>query len=129
MPKERKDTVYLIANLFVGSLLLALGIVNIIAGLSSFKAFVVGVYGCIFGSTIILAEFGMRLVIFKYCGFLSNLIGRGLFYIFAGILLFQPAYSGIGLLLFILGIIVMVIGGLYLILWCIPSMRPNNDRI
>ena len=117
----------MLANLFVGSLLLALGIVNIVSGLGSFKAFVTGVYGCVFGATIILAEFGLNVLVNTYCGFLNNLVGRGLFYIFAGVLLFSPSMVGAQLVLFILGILVIAIGCAYLMFWCIPSMRPSNN--
>lgn len=129
--KTKLDWFYFLANLFVGSLLLILGVLNVLSGANSggassgVRAFIVGIYGCLFGLTILLAEFGANLVVFKYVGFLANLFGRGMFYLYAGVLMFVP--FEVNAALFIISIVVMVIGVSYSIFWLFPSMRRSNN--
>ncbi|KAI3649494.1 hypothetical protein MP228_005126 [Amoeboaphelidium protococcarum] len=86
------------------------------------SVFVLGIYGILFGVTILMAEFKLRFLVVEYCGFLNNLLGRGLYYVFVGVLMLemQPVY------ILVLSIVVLAIGFAYILLWFIPAARPSK---
>lgn len=86
------DWIYRTANIIVALILITLGILCFTVVIS-FANVLLGCYGILFGVTILLAEMRMRFLLVDYCGFLNNLFGRGLFYLFCGAMLLSIAYQ------------------------------------
>lgn len=122
---------YRISNLFVGTLLLVLGVLQLIGlfngnvSMTTFKAIVLGIYSCLFGTTIVLAEIAhIGTFVSDYCSFLSNLFGRGMFYVFAGLMILEqrPVY------MYVISLAVVAIGLIYMVLFCFSSNRPATVK-
>ncbi|KAB5523899.1 Golgi apparatus membrane protein TVP15 [Coniochaeta sp. 2T2.1] len=104
---------------------LAVGVIMILGGVSqffspSFKAIVIGVYVIIFGLVNGLLEFQIPPQVSRYASFLFSFIGRGIFYIFIGIIILDPA----SVWKIICGSIVGLVGVAYAALEFIPSIEP-----
>eukprot|EP00736_Rhodelphis_marinus_P014027 Rmarinus@m.25985 len=100
-----------------GVLMIVVGIL-LLAGLSSFQAFVVGCYLLIFGSVIVFLEFKVLDVFTKYFGFLFSWIGKGLFLIFVACLML-----GSGDFQTFCGVVVIMVGIMFIILALIGKLQ------
>ncbi|KAJ9161915.1 hypothetical protein NKR19_g1808 [Coniochaeta hoffmannii] len=104
---------------------LAVGIIMILGGVSqffspSFKTIVIGIYVILFGLVNGLLEFQIPSQVSRYCSFLFSFIGRGIFYIFIGIIILDPH----SVWKIIWGSIVGLVGVAYSALEFIPSIEP-----
>lgn len=126
MASKTVDWLYRIANLVVALILIVLGILAFTIFVD-FKNVLLGVYGILFGSTIILAEFRMRFLLIDYCGFLNNLFGRGLFYLFCGALLLSVSVQITYVV--VLAAVVLAIGFAYILLYFIPNAHPTKFEV
>jgi uncharacterized membrane protein HdeD (DUF308 family) len=95
-----------VLNIICGILLVISGVLKIMA--IALSPIIVGLYMAVFGIFIVICEFQMPSWIPINCGFLTNLLGRGLFYIFCGCLVLDNA----GFNLFS-GIFIIVLGVFY----------------
>ncbi|KAI3661454.1 hypothetical protein MP638_003927 [Amoeboaphelidium occidentale] len=115
------DVCFKVIDIIVGAGLGTIGVLYFIL-LFSFRNVILGVFAIVFGLTIILTEAGLQSFINKECGFLNHMMGRGVFYLFCGLLMMDNSPPW----LFISTIAIAAIGGLYLILACIPAARPSK---
>ncbi|KAJ8122201.1 hypothetical protein ONZ43_g1545 [Nemania bipapillata] len=103
---------------------LVVGVIMILGGLSQFynptiQSIIVGIYVVIFGACVGLLEFQIPPQVSRHASFLFSFIGRGIFYIFAGSLLF----SGHAIR-WVAGSIISATGLAYVALEFVPSIEP-----
>ena len=67
----------------------------------------------------------MNIIVTSYCTFLNNLFGRGLFYVFVGVLFVDNRFT----VETVLACIVIAIGFLYMLLHCVPQARPTKKSV
>jgi len=113
---ELSDSFRLV-NLAAAGLMLAGGILKFFN--FGFSNVVIGVYIAIFGLATGLLEFQIPPQVARYASFMFSFIGRGIFYILVGVLIFDG-----GVLKYIIGSIVAAIGVAYAALEFIPSIEP-----
>jgi hypothetical protein len=106
---------------------LGVGVIMILGGISqffppSFQSIVIGCYVIIFGLATALLEFQIPPYVAKYASFLFSFLGRGIFYIFIGSILLHD-----GILRYIAGSIVGIVGVGYVVLEFIPSIEPPQN--
>ncbi|KAL1954373.1 hypothetical protein VTO42DRAFT_1239 [Malbranchea cinnamomea] len=105
---------------------LAVGVIMVLGGISQFfpigfRSIIVGIYVILFG----LATGGLELLpnvppaLSRHASFLFSFLGRGIFYIFVGVLMLEGHVLRI-----IAGSIVGIIGVCYIALEYIPSIEP-----
>ncbi|KCV70305.1 hypothetical protein H696_02634 [Fonticula alba] len=116
-----------LVNLVVGGLIAAAGVLHCISALTQhisvgFTLFVIGMYLCFFGVVIILTEMWIPTLVSQYCGFLMSFLGKGFSYIFLGFLIIGPPEATFD---FVVGLIVIIIGVVYIIFQFCPVPRPR----
>ncbi|TVY85425.1 Golgi apparatus membrane protein tvp15 [Lachnellula suecica] len=109
-----------IVNLGVGALMVASGIWHMIP--FAFSGFIVALYVILFGAATALLEFQIPPQISRYASFLFSFLGRGVFYIFVGTVLFDTSVFKN-----ILGSIIALVGLVYVVLEFIPSIEPPQN--
>ncbi|KAL2137380.1 hypothetical protein VTI74DRAFT_1 [Chaetomium olivicolor] len=109
--------IFRIVNLVVAVLMVLGGISQFFP--PTFQSTIIGVYVIIFGLATGLLEFQIPPQISRYASFLFSFLGRGVFYVFVGCILFHDH-----LLRIIAGSIVGLIGVAYVVLEFIPSIEP-----
>ncbi|KAG8863545.1 hypothetical protein FRB96_008285 [Tulasnella sp. 330] len=100
--------VFRVANMTIGALLLAEAVVHFIN--HSFSDIVIGIYGVVFGATLIGLEVytppqTYLILMYQYASFMFSFIGRGVFYIFMGTLMLNH-----GTWVWVLGSVIGVVG-------------------
>jgi len=97
----------------------------ILGGISQFfyhttlQSIIVGVYVIIFGLIVGGLEFQIPPQVSRYASFLFSFLGRGVFYIFVGTIIFHDL-----VIRYIAGTIIGVVGLAYIALEFIPSIEP-----
>lgn len=109
-----------IINLAVGVIMILGGISQFFSAPSLFKAIVIGVYVILFGLVNVLLEFQIPPQVSRYASFLFSFIGRGIFYIFIGIIILDDK----SIYKILSGSIVGLVGVAYAALEFIPSIEP-----
>jgi len=109
-----------LVNLGVGALMCVGGIFHIFP--IGFGSTIIGLYVFVFGLAIALLEFQIPPQISRYASFLFSFLGRGIFYIFAGMILLDNHIADI-----IFGSIIAIIGVGYAVLEFIPSIEPPQN--
>jgi hypothetical protein len=110
-----------IVNLATGALMIAGGILNFFSG-AGLSSFIIGSYVIVFGASIGLLEFQIPPQVSRYASFLFSFLGRGIFYIFVGTILFHGWW-----LLYLMGGLVGLVGVLYVVLEWVPSVEPPSN--
>ncbi|QUC20204.1 uncharacterized protein UV8b_04445 [Ustilaginoidea virens] len=119
MTMELSD-IFRIVNLVVATITVLGGITEIFS--FQLQYIILGTYMIVFGLAIALLEFQIPPQVSRYANFLFSFIGRGIFYILIGGLLF-----GTSVLSNIAGGIVCITGLGYVGLEFIPSIEPPNN--
>ncbi|KHN98102.1 Golgi apparatus membrane protein TVP15 [Metarhizium album ARSEF 1941] len=106
---------------------LVVAVITVLGGIAQIfnfqlQAIILGAYMIVFGLAIALLEFQIPPQVSRYANFLFSFIGRGIFYILLGGLLF-----GKGVLPNIAGGIVCIFGVGYVALEFIPSIEPPSN--
>ncbi|KAI5809795.1 Golgi apparatus membrane protein TVP15 [Peziza echinospora] len=114
------SNIFRIANFAVAGLM-------VFGGISQFfpiglQATIIGVYVILFGAAVGLLEYQIPPIASRYGSFLFSFIGRGIFYIFIGSIIFHE-----GILGYISGGLVTLIGAAYVALEFIPSIEPPEN--
>ncbi|KAK9458806.1 Golgi apparatus membrane protein TVP15 [Lipomyces oligophaga] len=109
-----------IVNLVIGALMILGGISTFFP--LSFRNVILALYTVLFGALVISAEFTVLISIAKYASFLTSFLGRGLFYVLIGALIFSP-----GPLRIVGGAVIMLVGVAYIILEYTPSIEPPSN--
>ncbi|QPG94870.1 hypothetical protein C2857_007181 [Epichloe festucae Fl1] len=112
--------IFRIVNLVVATITILGGIVSIF--MHQLQTIILGVYMLVFGLAIALLEFQIPPQISRYANFLFSFVGRGIFYVLIGGLLF-----GKEVLSNIAGAIVCIIGLGYIALEFVPSIEPPSN--
>ncbi|CEJ84732.1 hypothetical protein VHEMI03561 [[Torrubiella] hemipterigena] len=112
--------IFRIVNLVVGVITLLGGIVHIFG--FNVTSIIVGAYMILFGLAVGVLEFQIPPQLSRHANFLFSFIGRGIFYIFLGGLLF-----GTTTLSYIAGGIVALVGVAYVGLEFVPSIEPPHN--
>ncbi|KAG6008345.1 hypothetical protein E4U21_004549 [Claviceps maximensis] len=112
--------IFRIVNLVVATITILGGIAGIF--LLQLQSIILGAYLIVFGLAIALLEFQIPPQVSRYANFLFSFIGRGIFYVLIGGLLF-----GKQVLSNIAGVIVCIIGVGYVALEFIPSIEPPSN--
>ncbi|KAI8633426.1 COPI associated protein-domain-containing protein [Xylariaceae sp. FL1651] len=106
---------------------LVVGVAMILGGIASFfdleghavQSIVVGAYAIIFGAFVGFLEFQIPPQVSRYASFMFSFIGRGVFYIFVGSILFSGYWTH-----FVPGAIIGLTGVGYVALEFVPSIEP-----
>ena len=98
-----------------GACVMAIGVWALLYFGSSFQGFVISVYYILFGIMIIFLEFVFPKRITPFIGFYFHFMGRGLFFIFLGCLLF---FGGKKFHLYA-SILIFCVGALYVVMACL----------
>ncbi|KAG5944663.1 hypothetical protein E4U53_006836 [Claviceps sorghi] len=112
--------IFRIVNLAVATITILGGITGIF--LLQLQSIILGAYLIVFGLAIALLEFQIPPQVSRYANFLFSFIGRGIFYVLIGGLLF-----GKQVLSNIAGFVVCIIGLGYIALEFIPSIEPPSN--
>ncbi|KAG5967602.1 hypothetical protein E4U58_002138 [Claviceps cyperi] len=112
--------IFRIVNLVVATVTVLGGIAGIF--LFQLQSIILGAYLIVFGLAIALLEFQIPPQVSRYANFLFSFIGRGIFYVLIGGLLF-----GKEVLSNIAGVIVCIIGVGYVALEFVPSIEPPSN--
>ncbi|KAG6300333.1 hypothetical protein E4U09_007080 [Claviceps aff. purpurea] len=112
--------IFRIVNLVVATVTVLGGIAGIF--LLQLQSIILGAYLIVFGLAIALLEFQIPPQVSQYANFLFSFIGRGIFYVLIGGLLF-----GKEILSNIAGAIVCIIGVGYVALEFVPSIEPPSN--
>ncbi|CCE28709.1 hypothetical protein E4U22_004703 [Claviceps purpurea] len=112
--------IFRIVNLVVATVTVLGGIAGIF--LLQLQSIILGAYLIVFGLAIALLEFQIPPQVSRYANFLFSFIGRGIFYVLIGGLLF-----GKEILSNIAGAIVCIIGVGYVALEFVPSIEPPSN--
>ncbi|KFY32866.1 hypothetical protein V495_08659 [Pseudogymnoascus sp. VKM F-4514 (FW-929)] len=112
--------IFRIINLATGALMIAGGISQFFFG--NAQTIIIGVYVIIFGLAIGALEFQIPPQVSRYASFLFSFLGRGIFYIFIGTILFHDST-----LRYILGSLIGAVGLGYSVLEFIPSIEPPSN--
>ncbi|KAG6035755.1 hypothetical protein E4U40_001929 [Claviceps sp. LM458 group G5] len=112
--------IFRIVNLVVATVTVLGGIAGIF--LLQLQSIILGAYLIVFGLAIALLEFQIPPQVPRYANFLFSFIGRGIFYVLIGGLLF-----GKEILSNIAGAIVCIIGVGYVALEFVPSIEPPSN--
>ncbi|KAK2591987.1 hypothetical protein QQS21_010323 [Conoideocrella luteorostrata] len=112
--------IFRIVNLVVATITLLGGITEFF--FLKLQPIILGSYLIIFGLAVGLLEFQIPPQVSRYANFLFSFIGRGIFYVLIGGLLFGEA-----VLSNIAGGIVCIIGLGYVVLEFIPSIEPPSN--
>ncbi|KFY29270.1 hypothetical protein V493_02445 [Pseudogymnoascus sp. VKM F-4281 (FW-2241)] len=112
--------IFRIVNLVIGGLMIAGGISQFFS--ATVQSIIIGVYVIIFGLAIAALEFQIPPQVSRYASFLFSFLGRGIFYIFIGTILFHDH-----VLRYIIGAIIGLIGVSYAALEFIPSIEPPSN--
>ncbi|KAG5928801.1 hypothetical protein E4U42_007986 [Claviceps africana] len=112
--------IFRLVNLAVATITILGGIAGIF--LLQLQSIILGAYMIVFGLAIALLEFQIPPQVSRYANFLFSFIGRGIFYVLIGGLLF-----GKQVLSNIAGAIVCIIGLGYIALEFIPSIEPPSN--
>eukprot|EP00128_Syssomonas_multiformis_P001649 Colp12_sorted_trinity150504_noHs@18228 len=89
-------------------------------GSANFANIIVKIYVAFFATTTALMNFCVPAGVGAYFLFVFTILGRGLYFIFLGCLVLDT--SGFGL---IAGIVVIVMGFLYVLFWAAPGEKPE----
>ncbi|KFY65889.1 hypothetical protein V496_02273 [Pseudogymnoascus sp. VKM F-4515 (FW-2607)] len=116
------SNIFRIVNLVIGALMIAGGISQFFGANTNVQSIIVGVYVLIFGLAIGALEFQIPPQVSRYASFLFSFLGRGIFYIFIGTILFHDH-----VLRYILGAIIGLVGVSYSALEFIPSIEPPSN--
>ncbi|CAR65961.1 DEHA2G12782p [Debaryomyces hansenii CBS767] len=108
-----------IANLAVAGLSILSGLSQLFSGIQSF---VLGIYIIAFGGVIGLLEFRVPAEAYAYASFLFSFIGRGIFYTLIG-----ASINGGSAFRIIAGLLIFVVGLVYISLEAIPSISPPEN--
>ncbi|KAG6012135.1 hypothetical protein E4U43_007925 [Claviceps pusilla] len=119
MAMEISD-IFRIVNLAVATITILGGIAGIF--LLQLQSIILGSYLIVFGLAIALLEFQIPPQVARYANFLFSFIGRGIFYVLIGGLLF-----GKQVLSNFAGAIVCIVGLGYVALEFIPSIEPPSN--
>ncbi|KFY72712.1 hypothetical protein V499_07162 [Pseudogymnoascus sp. VKM F-103] len=111
--------IFRIVNLAIGALMIAGGISQFFGATVTVQSIIIGVYVIIFGLAIGALEFQIPPQVSRYASFLFSFLGRGIFYIFIGTILFHDH-----VLRYIIGSIIGLVGLGYGALEFIPSIEP-----
>jgi len=106
-----------LVNLAVGGLMVFGGIAQFFS--PSIQTIIIGVYVILFGLATALLEFQIPPQLSRYASFLFSFVGRGVFYVFIGSIILSH-----GVLYYIPGTIIGVIGVAYVVLEFVPSIEP-----
>jgi len=87
-----------------------------------FEKLVVSIYVILFGLATALLEFQIPPQLSRYASFLFSFIGRGVFYIFVGSILFDEHIVND-----IFGIVIALVGVAYIVLEFVPSIEPPQN--
>ncbi|KFY08035.1 hypothetical protein V492_06593 [Pseudogymnoascus sp. VKM F-4246] len=109
--------IFRIVNLAIGGLMVAGGISQFFG--ATVQTIIIGVYVIIFGLAIAALEFQIPPQVSRYASFLFSFLGRGVFYIFVGTILFHDS-----IVRYIIGSIIGIVGLGYSVLEFIPSIEP-----
>ncbi|OAA32228.1 Golgi apparatus membrane protein TVP15 [Moelleriella libera RCEF 2490] len=112
--------IFRIVNLVVAAVTVLGGIAGIFV--FQLQSIILGAYMIVFGLSIALLEFQIPPQVTRYANFLFSFIGRGVFYILIGGLLF-----GDHLISRIAGSIVCIVGLGYVALEFVPSIEPPSN--
>lgn len=112
--------IFRIVNLVVATITILGGIVSIF--MHQLSTIILGAYMLVFGLAIALLEFQIPPQISRYANFLFSFVGRGIFYVLIGGLLF-----GKEVLSNIAGAIVCIVGIGYIALEFVPSIEPPSN--
>ncbi|KFY41379.1 hypothetical protein V494_03035 [Pseudogymnoascus sp. VKM F-4513 (FW-928)] len=110
--------IFRIVNLAVGGLMVAGGISQFF-GDATVQTIIIGVYVIIFGLAVAALEFQIPPQVSRYASFLFSFLGRGIFYIFVGTIVFHDS-----IVRYIIGAIIGIVGLGYSVLEFIPSIEP-----
>ncbi|ODV94298.1 hypothetical protein PACTADRAFT_76917 [Pachysolen tannophilus NRRL Y-2460] len=111
--------VFKIVNLVIGILSTLSGVSQLLSGVQSF---LLGLFIIAGGISIGFLEFKVAPQFYNYCSFFYSFIGRGIFYIFLGVLI-----SHENILRICVGIVIIIIGIGYSILEFLPSIEPPEN--
>ncbi|KAK4231262.1 Golgi apparatus membrane protein TVP15 [Podospora fimiseda] len=109
-----------LANLVVGGVMVAGGISQFFGG--NLQAIIIGAYVIVFGLATALLEFQIPPQVSRYASFLFSFIGRGIFYVFVGTILFHDHWSR-----YVAGSIIGFVGAAYIALEFVPSIEPPEN--
>ncbi|GAB0133026.1 hypothetical protein EsDP_00001444 [Epichloe bromicola] len=112
--------IFRIVNLVVATITILGGIVSIF--MHQLQTIILGAYMLVFGLAIALLEFQIPPQMSRYANFLFSFVGRGIFYVLIGGLLF-----GKEVLSNIAGAIVCIVGLGYIALEFVPSIEPPSN--
>lgn len=107
-----------IVNIIVGVLIAICGVLMFSLG---FTGFMVGIYNIIFGVVFVVLEFFAHDLVQSQAPFLFTFLGRGLTYLYLGCIV-MSSYD----FRLIAGVIVVVIGFIYIALQFVPNVLPPN---
>lgn len=117
---DNLSNIFRLVNLGVGALMVFGGISQFFY--PSVRNIVVGIYVILFGAATALLEFQIPPQLSRHASFLFSFIGRGVFYVFVGVLLLSD-----GALRWIAGSLVAAIGVGYAVLEFVPSIEPPDN--
>ncbi|KAL6016765.1 hypothetical protein ACI3LY_000214 [Candidozyma auris] len=102
---------------------LAVAALSVLSGLSQlFSGFLIGIYIIGFGAVIGLLEFRVPSEAYTYGSFLFSFVGRGVFYTLIG-----ASINGASWFRLFAGILIFVIGLVYIALEAVPSISPPEN--
>jgi len=110
--------IFRLVNLATGAVMVFGGITQFFGGTSP-QSIIIGIYVIVFGLAIGGLEFQIPPQVARYASFLFSFLGRGIFYIFVGTILFHDS-----MIRYIAGSIIGIIGVAYCALEFIPSIEP-----
>ncbi|KAK8441478.1 hypothetical protein B9J08_02798 [Candidozyma auris] len=108
-----------VANLAVAALSVLSGLSQLFSGVQSF---LIGIYIIGFGAVIGLLEFRVPSEAYTYGSFLFSFVGRGVFYTLIG-----ASINGASWFRLFAGILIFVIGLVYIALEAVPSISPPEN--
>ncbi|TVY30184.1 Golgi apparatus membrane protein [Lachnellula hyalina] len=109
-----------IVNLGVGALMIFSGIWHIHP--FELGKLMVGIYVILFGASTALLEFQIPPQLSRYASFLFSFLGRGIFYLFVGSVLFDEHITND-----IFGSVIALVGIAYIALEFVPSIEPPQN--
>jgi len=110
--------IFRLVNLAVGGVMIFGGITQFFGGIS-LQSIIIGIYVIIFGLVVGGLEFQIPPLVSRYASFMFSFVGRGIFYIFVGTILFHDS-----VIRYIAGSIIGLTGIAYCALEFVPSIEP-----
>mmetsp|Transcript_16398 Transcript_16398/g.28142 ORF Transcript_16398/g.28142 Transcript_16398/m.28142 type:complete len:150 (-) Transcript_16398:648-1097(-) len=117
--------VFIILSIACGVLIIVAGVEYITS--ETFKGVLLGLYFFVFGLATIIMELFFPPSVASWMGFYARWLGKGLWFLFLGVLILEKPNDKASNLLFWCGLVPIIVGVLYIIFFFLPMIqRPTT---